>query len=81
MPDFDSLVENIYEAAAEAERWPRIMHDVTPLARRSAPDAALVQILFDLTPTEARVAGSLAEGLTLGHPAERHNVKLSTVRS
>lgn len=54
---------------------------VTPLARLNGLDAALVQSLFDLTPTEARVAGSLAEGLTLGQIAERHKVKMSTVRS
>jgi DNA-binding CsgD family transcriptional regulator len=54
---------------------------VTPLSRPSALDAALVQSLFDLTPTEARVAGSLAEGLTLDQIAERHKVKLSTIRS
>jgi DNA-binding CsgD family transcriptional regulator len=54
---------------------------VTPLTRLPALDAALVQSLFDLTPSEARVAGSLAEGLTLGQIAERHKVKLSTVRS
>ncbi|MBI1980629.1 MAG: helix-turn-helix transcriptional regulator [Methylocystis sp.] len=54
---------------------------VTPLARPVALNPALVQSLFDLTPTEARVAGSLAEGLTLDQIAERHNVKLSTVRS
>ncbi|WP_442756617.1 helix-turn-helix transcriptional regulator [Methylocystis sp. JAN1] len=54
---------------------------VTPLTRPAAPDAALVQSLFDLTPTEARVAGSLAEGLTLDQIAERHNVTMSTIRS
>ena len=40
-----------------------------------------MQSLFDLTPTEARVAGSLAEGLSLDQIAERHKVKLSTIRS
>ncbi|MGD9541211.1 helix-turn-helix transcriptional regulator [Methylocystis sp.] len=54
---------------------------VTPLARSAVLNPALVQSLFDLTPTEARVAGGLAEGLTLDQIAERHKVKLSTVRS
>ena len=35
---------------------------VTPVTRPAALDAALVQSLFDLTPTEARVAGSLRRG-------------------
>ncbi|MBG0796616.1 helix-turn-helix transcriptional regulator [Methylocystis sp. L43] len=54
---------------------------ITHLTRPATLDAALVQSLFDLTPTEARVAGSLAEGLTLDQIAKRHKVKLSTVRS
>ncbi|PPC97432.1 MAG: LuxR family transcriptional regulator [Methylocystis sp.] len=54
---------------------------ITHLTRPAALDAALVQSLFDLTPTEARVAGSLAEGLSLDQIAQRHKVKLSTVRS
>lgn len=54
---------------------------ITHFTRPAVLDAALVQSLFDLTPTEARVAGGLAEGLTLDQIAERHKVKLSTVRS
>jgi DNA-binding CsgD family transcriptional regulator len=54
---------------------------ITHLTRPAALDAALVQSLFDLTPTEARVAGSLAEGLSLDQIAQRHKVKLSTIRS
>ncbi|QGM44613.1 helix-turn-helix transcriptional regulator [Methylocystis heyeri] len=54
---------------------------VTPLAAPSAPDAALIQGLFDLTAAEARVAGGVAEGLTLDEIAARHGVTVGTIRS
>jgi len=54
---------------------------VTAVAVSSAPDAALIQGLFDLTFAEARVAGGVAEGLTLDQLAERHGVAVTTVRS
>jgi len=54
---------------------------VTPLAAPSAPDAALIQGLFDLTAAEARVAGGVAEGLSLDQIAARHGVSIGTVRS
>jgi DNA-binding CsgD family transcriptional regulator len=54
---------------------------MTPQAAPSAPDAALIQGLFDLTAAEARVAGGVAEGLTLDEIAARHGVTIGTVRS
>jgi DNA-binding CsgD family transcriptional regulator len=54
---------------------------ITPLATPSAPDRALIQGLFDLTAAEARVAGGVAEGLTLDQIAERQGVTTATVRS
>ena len=45
------------------------------------PDADIISALFDLTPAEARVARAIAEGLTPGEIAERHNVSRETVRS
>jgi DNA-binding CsgD family transcriptional regulator len=54
---------------------------MTPLAAPSAPDAALIQGLFDLTAAEARVAGGVAEGLTLDEIAARQGVTVGTVRS
>ncbi len=40
MPDFESLVDDIYEAAAEPDCWPRIMHDIGKAAE--AAGGALV---------------------------------------
>jgi DNA-binding CsgD family transcriptional regulator len=54
---------------------------ITPLTKPGAPDVALVQSLFDLTAAEARVAGGLVEGLTLDQIAERHKVRINTVRT
>jgi DNA-binding CsgD family transcriptional regulator len=54
---------------------------ITPLAAPCAPDRALIQGLFDLTAAEARVAGGVAEGLTLDQIAERHGVAVGTIRS
>jgi DNA-binding CsgD family transcriptional regulator len=54
---------------------------VTPVATPSAPDRSLIQGLFDLTAAEARVAGGVAEGLTLDQIAERHGVTVGTIRS
>lgn len=53
----------------------------TAVTTPSAPDAALIQGLFDLTAAEARVASGIAEGLTLDEIAERHGVALGTVRT
>jgi len=54
---------------------------VTAVAIPSAPGAALIQGLFDLTPAEARIAVGVAEGLTLDRIAKRHGVAVTTVRS
>ncbi|MGJ0509603.1 MAG: helix-turn-helix transcriptional regulator [Methylocystis sp.] len=54
---------------------------ITPLATASAPPRAIIQGLFDLTAAEARVAGRVAEGLTLDEIAEQHSVAVGTVRS
>lgn len=54
---------------------------LTPLAAPSAPNAALIQGLFDLTPAEARVASGVAEGLTPDQIAARQDVTVATVRS
>jgi len=49
--------------------------------RRAAPNSDLLQILFELTPAEARVARGLTEGLQLGDIAASSGVSISTVRS
>ncbi len=53
----------------------------TAVTMPSAPNAALIQGLFDLTAAEARVASGVAEGLTLYEIAERHGVAVGTVRT
>lgn len=54
---------------------------ITPVAGPSPPEKALIQGLFDLTAAEARVAGGVAEGLSLDEIAARHGVAVGTVRS
>ena len=54
-----------------------IVTDVT----RPAPASDLLAGLFDLTPAEARVARSLASGLTLEQIAKTHSVSINTARN
>ena len=54
---------------------------LTPVTRPQAPPVELVQSLFDLTPTEARVARSIASGRTAEDIAEDGGVSLNTVRT
>ena len=49
-------------------------------ARRPASKAALLRTLYALTPTEARIADLLAEGLTVREVADRLNATLETTR-
>lgn len=46
-----------------------------------APDATLLQGLFDLTAAEARVATALIEGLSANDVSRLHGVSVATVRS
>jgi DNA-binding CsgD family transcriptional regulator len=54
---------------------------MTPVTAPRAPPVELVQSLFDLTPTEARVARSLASGKSVDDIASDGGVSLSTVRT
>ena len=54
---------------------------LTPVAAPSAPPIELMRSLFDLTPSEARVARGLAAGDTLEEIATNGGVAMSTVRS
>jgi DNA-binding CsgD family transcriptional regulator len=54
---------------------------VTPVAAPRAAPIELVRSLFDLTPSEARVARGLAMGETLEEIAATGGVAISTVRS
>jgi DNA-binding CsgD family transcriptional regulator len=54
---------------------------VTPVAAPRAPPVELMRSLFDLTPSEARVARGLAIGETLEEIAATGGVAISTVRS
>lgn len=54
---------------------------VTPVSASGAPPIELMRSLFDLTPSEARVARGLAVGETLEDIAAGGGVAISTVRS
>ena len=54
---------------------------LTPVTLPQAPPVELVQSLFDLTPSEARVARGLAAGDTLGTIAAGRRVSKETVRA
>jgi DNA-binding CsgD family transcriptional regulator len=54
---------------------------LTAVATPAAPDAALIQGLFDLTAAEARVASGVAEGLAIEQIAARHGVAVATIRT
>ncbi|HXW73062.1 MAG TPA: helix-turn-helix transcriptional regulator [Methylocella sp.] len=54
---------------------------LTPVALPQAPPVELVQSLFDLTPSEARVARSLASGKTVDDIASDCGTSLNTVRT
>jgi DNA-binding CsgD family transcriptional regulator len=53
---------------------------VTLVVRRNAPSATLIQTLFDMTPAEARVARSVAQGETIRGIAAGLNLSPETVR-
>jgi len=54
---------------------------MTPVTMPQAPPVELVQSLFDLTPSEARVARGLAAGDTLGMIAAGRRVSKETIRA
>jgi DNA-binding CsgD family transcriptional regulator len=54
---------------------------LTPVTLPHAPPAELVQSLFDLTPTEARVARGLASGKTVDDIATASAISPNTVRT
>lgn len=52
----------------------------TPIAAGQAPDVKLLEMLFDLTPAEARVASSLTEGRSVDDIARQQQVAANTIR-
>ena len=54
---------------------------LTPVTRPEAPPADLLRSLFDLTPTEARVARGLAAGQTVNDIAAESGTSTNTVRT
>lgn len=54
---------------------------VTPVEPARITDAEVIQALFDLTASEARVARGIAQGITIDDLAERHGVSAGTVRN
>lgn len=54
---------------------------LTPVTSSQAPPVELVQSLFDLTPSEARVARGLASGKTVDDLASESGTSINTVRT
>lgn len=54
---------------------------ITPVTAPEAPDAQVIRALFDLSPSEARVAQSLTRGQTVHQIADTYGVTQETVRS
>jgi DNA-binding CsgD family transcriptional regulator len=54
---------------------------LTPATARDAPPSEIIQSLFDLTPSEARVARGLASGMTIDGIASQSSVSRNTVRA
>lgn len=54
---------------------------LTPVSSERAPSAVLLKSLFDLTPSEARIATGIAMGRTLEDIADEGRVAVTTVRS
>lgn len=54
---------------------------LTPVAADRAPSAELMRTLYDLTPSEARVAQGIAGGRTMEDIAAQGGVAMTTVRS
>jgi DNA-binding CsgD family transcriptional regulator len=53
---------------------------VTPVTRQQAPQAELIEALFDLTPTEARIAGEVIAGKSVAAIARAGGVTQNAVR-
>lgn len=54
---------------------------LTPVVSERVPSVGMMRSLFDLTPSEARVASGLATGKSLDEIAEQGDVAITTVRS
>ena len=54
---------------------------ITPVSGSSTPGAMILQALYDLTPSEVKVAKGIAEGVSLDQLAARHSVTIDTVRA
>ncbi|MBL8583457.1 MAG: helix-turn-helix transcriptional regulator [Rhizobiaceae bacterium] len=54
---------------------------VTPIVARAVPGAGVLQVLFDLSPAEARVAEKIGDGATVADVAAELGVSNETVRS
>ena len=72
------LVEHDFWTQAQLDDNPLIF---TPVSARRAPPVELVRSLFDLTPSEARVARGLAIGDSLDAIADGGGVTRNTVRA
>jgi DNA-binding CsgD family transcriptional regulator len=53
---------------------------VTSVASRPGPEVKLLELLFDLTPAEARIAGLITEGHSVHLIARQQQITPNTVR-
>jgi DNA-binding CsgD family transcriptional regulator/tetratricopeptide (TPR) repeat protein len=67
-------------ALDRAERSARVVVIVSDPDDAPLPDASVLERLFDLTPTQARLAAAIASGLTSAEYADEYGVRVSTAR-
>ena len=54
---------------------------ITPVQREATTDNSLLKGLFDLTPTESKVAEALTHGLSVKQVSEKYRISNETVRT
>jgi DNA-binding CsgD family transcriptional regulator len=68
-------------SSAETQRRPAVALFLRDVRERLAPPAEILQMLFDLTPAEARFARLIASGASLEHAGRRLGITRNTCKS